>query len=228
MKAVKVEINTLKEKMKKNKQKETEIRRRELRNAKVRFPTHKKCVPIYSHSAHCCSHILRLLSQFHITTTYFLHFRSNSSNSFAAKLPKFCIKPRSKSKIGIFEFSEIILSSFPQTLSGLLKKHVEFTVSFEIPGVCHRKLIGCLNCVVSEDHVNVYAHTSTHYCVFTNSMCFLLQRQRLQRIKTALKNHKQKVLQAQVSSVFLACLNRSTSLQFLTGTFIGKGLIISL
>jgi len=41
------DLKTLKEKMKKDLQKERAKHTREMRNTKVRFPTHTKCVPIY-------------------------------------------------------------------------------------------------------------------------------------------------------------------------------------
>ena len=84
-------MNGLKEKMKKGIQKERARHRREMRNMKVRFPTHTKCVAILSHSTHCCSHVLRLLTQFHITITYFLHFRSNNFNYFVVKPKKILV-----------------------------------------------------------------------------------------------------------------------------------------
>jgi len=68
------DVKTLKDKMKKDLQKEREKHRREMQNAKVRFPTPTKCVPIYIHSTQCFSHVLRLLTQVHITIIYFLHF----------------------------------------------------------------------------------------------------------------------------------------------------------
>jgi len=64
------DVKALKEKMKKDKIKEREIHRRKLQNTKVRFPTHAtKCVPLYINSTQSCSHVLRLLTQFHITIT---------------------------------------------------------------------------------------------------------------------------------------------------------------
>ena len=106
MKAVKGVIKSLKERMKKNNQKEREIRKRELRNAKVRFPKHTKCIPIYSHSAHCCSHDLRIRTPFHITTTYFLHFMSNSFNSLASKLPKFALSQEVRVRLEFSNFQK--------------------------------------------------------------------------------------------------------------------------
>jgi len=76
----------LKDKLKKGKLKEREIHRQQLHKMKVRFPTHT--TNMYIHSTQCCSHVLRILTQFHITVTYFLHVKSNNFNLFASKLPK--------------------------------------------------------------------------------------------------------------------------------------------
>jgi hypothetical protein len=82
-------MKDLKGKMRNELDKERKRHRTEIQNMKVRFPTHTiKCVPLYIHSTKCSSHDLRLLTQVHITITYFLNFRSNNFNYFASKLPK--------------------------------------------------------------------------------------------------------------------------------------------
>jgi len=91
---------------------------------------------------------------------------------------------RNKSKIGIFEFSEKFYPVSSNSVQPAFKKQlVDFTVSFGLPTVCYRKHNGCLNCVVSEDHVNV--HTHTHRCAFTNSKCFSLTATVLARHQTS-------------------------------------------
>ena len=85
------DVEEIKDTLKKDLEKEKRKHRNEMRNMKVRFPTHTKCVPIYIHSTQCCSHVLRLLTQFHITITYFLHFRSNHFNYFVVKPKKILV-----------------------------------------------------------------------------------------------------------------------------------------
>jgi len=79
----------LKEKMRKELEKERKRHRTEIQNMEVRFPTHTiKCVPLYILSTQCSSRDLRLLSPVHITITSFLNFRSNDFNYFTSKFPK--------------------------------------------------------------------------------------------------------------------------------------------
>jgi len=84
--------DNMKKELKAKMKKDLEKQRIEMQNWKVRFPTHTKCVPLYIHSTQCCSHVLRLLTQFHITITYFLDFRSKNFNCFASKLPKSALR----------------------------------------------------------------------------------------------------------------------------------------
>jgi hypothetical protein len=94
--------------------------------------------------------------------------------------------------------------------------------------ISHRKHIGCLNCIFS-DYVNVYLHTHTHTHVHSLNQCvFLLQQVFLWTSKLEHKKHLQEKAQLKVSSVFLACVIQSSSLYFLTGTFMGWRLIISM
>jgi len=75
----------------------------------------------------------------------------------------------------------------------------------------------------------VYTHTHKHTVVHSlTQYVFLLQREIELKVKKENQELKQKFAQLQVSSVFLACLIQSTSLYYLTGTFIGRSLIISL
>jgi len=59
-------------------------------------------------------------------------------------------------------------------------------------------------------------------------MCFFLQRGLKQKIKKERQDIHEKLTDLEVRSVFLACLIQSKLLYFLTGTFIGKSVIISL
>jgi len=75
----------------------------------------------------------------------------------------------------------------------------------------------------------MYMYTHTHTDVHSLTQCvFLLQRKLELKLKKDKHDLKHKILQLKVSSVFLTCLIQSTSLYFLTDTFIGRSLIISL
>jgi hypothetical protein len=69
---------------------------------------HNKCVPLYSyiHSTQCCSHVFRLLTQVHVTITYFLHFRSNDFNYFASKLPKVALSQEIRARLEFLNFQK--------------------------------------------------------------------------------------------------------------------------
>jgi hypothetical protein len=103
------DVKALKDKMKRDLQKERERRRRELQNSKVRFPKHiihVVCVPLFSHSTQCCSHVLRLLTQVHITINYILHFRSNNFNYFASKFPKAALSQEIRARLEFSNFQK--------------------------------------------------------------------------------------------------------------------------
>jgi hypothetical protein len=55
-----------------------------------------------------------------------------------------------------------------------------------------------------------------------------MKREFSRRIKNERKKHKEDLKQLQVNSVFLTSVIQSTPLYLLTGTFIGKNVIISL
>jgi hypothetical protein len=69
---------------------------------------HNKCIPLYSyiHSTQCCSHVFRLLTQVHVTVTYFLHFRSNNVNYFASKLPKAALSQEIRARLEFSNFQK--------------------------------------------------------------------------------------------------------------------------
>ena len=78
------EVKNLKEKLKKDFKSAKDKTNGDLQKMKVSFPTYTiKCVPLYSHSTQCCSHVP---IEHHYN--YILHFRSNNVNYFASKLPK--------------------------------------------------------------------------------------------------------------------------------------------
>ena len=88
----------------------------DLQKMKVSFPTYTiKCVPLYSHSTQCCSHVP---SEHHYN--YILHFRSNNVNYFASKLSKASSGQEIRAR---FEFSNFQNNLIPQTLSSPLSKN---------------------------------------------------------------------------------------------------------
>ena len=121
------DMKSLKLKMRKKLQEERNKHRTELQNMKVRFPTHitNVCNSTVTHpSALSCPHTPYTSSHHH---KLFLAIQEQQFYLFCFKNTKSCIKPRNKSKIGIFR---IILANFLQTVSSPFSKSTALSAQF--------------------------------------------------------------------------------------------------